>query len=118
MAVWMTSAGRDDGQAAPPLLALISAAALPRLETIFGDNTYPKHDLYAWMAIHRPTWRLEIKTRPEGSTGFTPLRQGWVVERTNACNGRGRRHSKDYERKPASSVAMVQLSHINLMLNR
>ena len=118
IAVWITSAGLDDGQAAPPLLALISAAAFPRLETIFGDNKYHNHDLYAWMAIHRPTWRLEIKTRPEGSTGFTPLRQRWVVERTNAWNGRGRRNSKDYERKPTSSAAMVQLSHINLMLNR
>jgi putative transposase len=118
IAVWITSAGLDDGQAAPQLLALISAAAFPRLETIFGDNKYHNHDLYAWMAIHRPTWRLEIKTRPEGSTGFTPLRQRWVVERTNAWNGRGRRNSKDYERKPTSSAAMVQLSHINLMLNR
>jgi putative transposase len=83
IAVWMTSAGLDDGQAAPQLLALISAAAFPRLETIFGDNKYHNHDLYAWMAIHRPTWRLEIKTRPEGSTGFTPLRQRWVVERAS-----------------------------------
>ena len=114
----VTSAGLDDGQAAPQLLALISAAAFPRLETIFGDNKYHNYDLYAWMAIHRPTWRLEIKTRPEGSSGFTPLRQRWLVERTNAWSGRGRRNSKDYERKPASSAAMVQLSHINLMLNR
>jgi putative transposase len=118
MAVLITGAGLDDGQAAPQLLALISAAAFPRLETIFGDHKYHNHALYTWMALHRPTWRLEIKTRPEGSTGFTPLRQRWVVERTNAWNGRGRRNSKDYERKPASSAAMVQLSSINLMLNR
>ena len=58
------------------------------IETIFGDNKYHNHDLQAWMATHRPTWRLEVKTRPEGSTGFTPLRQRWVVERTNAWNGR------------------------------
>ena len=63
-------------------------------------------------------WRLEVKTRPEGSTGFIPLRKRWVVERTNAWNGRDRRNSKDYERKPASSTAMIQISSVNLMLNR
>ena len=118
IAVWITSAGLDDGRAAPQLLALIAVRAFPRLETIFGDNKYHNHDLHAWMATHRPTWRLEVKTRPEGSTGFTPLRQRWVVERTNAWNGRDRRNSKDYERKPASSAVMIQISSLNLMLNR
>src|SRR5262245_35278602 len=118
IAVLITSAGLDDGSAAPQLLALISVTAFPRLETIFGDNKYHNHALQAWMATHRPMWRLEVKTRPEGSTGFTPLRHRWVVERTNAWNGRERRNSKDYERQPTSSAAMIQLSNSNLMLNR
>ena len=118
IAVLITSAGLDDGSAAPQLLALISATAFPRLETIFGDNTYHNHDRQAWMATPRPPWRLEVKTRPEGSTGFTPLRQRWVVERTNAWNGRDRRNSKDYERKPTSSTVMIPISNIHLMLNR
>ena len=117
IAVLITSAGLDDGSAAPQLLALISATAFLQ-RSIFGDNKYHNHDLQAWMATHRPTWRLEVKTRPEGSTGFTPLRQRWVVERTNAWNGRDRRNSKDYERKPTSSAVMIQMSNINLMLNR
>ena len=118
VAVLITSAGLDDGRAALQVLALMSATAFPRFETIFGDNKYHNHALYAWMATHRPTWRLEITTRPEGSTGFTPVRIRWVVERTNAWNGRGRRNSKDYERKPESSAVMIQISNINLMLNR
>ena len=118
IAVLSTSAGLDDGSVAPQVLALISATAFPRLATIFGDNKYHTHDLHAWMATHRPTWRLEVKTRPEGSTGFTPWRQRWVVERTNAGNGRDRRNSKDYERKPTSSAVMIQISSINLMLTR
>jgi putative transposase len=118
IAVLITSAGLDDGSVAPQVLALISATAFPRLETIFGDNKYHNHDLHAWMATHRPTWRLEVKTRPEGSTGFTPLRQRWVVERTNAWNGRDRRNSKDYERKPTPSAVMIQISSINLILDR
>jgi putative transposase len=118
IAVWLTSAGLEAGSAAPPLLALISATAFPRLETIFGDNKYHHHERHAWLATHRPTWRLEVKTRPEGSPGLTPWRQRWVVERTNAWNGRDRRNSKDDERKPTSSAVMMQLSHIHLMLNR
>jgi putative transposase len=114
----ITGAGLDDGSAAPQLLMLISVPAFPRLETIFGDHKYHNHELQAWMAPHRPPWRLEVKTRPEGRTGFIPLRQRWVVERTNAWNGRNRRNSKDYERQPASSSAMIQISSINLMLNR
>ena len=118
IAVLLTGAGLDDGNAAPQLLALISATAFPRLETICGDNKYHNHDLQAWMAMHRPTWRLEVKIRPESSTGCIPLRQRWVGERTNAWNGRDRRNSKDYERKPASSTAMIQMSSVNLILNR
>ena len=118
VAVLITGAGLDDGSAAPQLLALISVMAFPRLETIFGDSKYHNHEFQAWMATQRPTWRLEVKTRPAGSTGFTPLRQRWVVERTNAWNGRDRRNSKDYERKPTSSAAMIQISNVNLMLNR
>jgi len=118
LAVCLTSAGLDDGRAASQVLALIAATAFPRLAVIFGDNQYHKHDLYAWRATHRPTWRLALKARPEGSTGFIPVRQRWVVERPNAWNGRGRRNSKASERKPASSAVMIPMSHINLRLNR
>jgi len=74
--------------------------------------------LNAWLAKKRPGWRIEVKARPEGSTGFTPVRKRWVVERTNAWNGRARRHSKDYERKPESAAAMIQLSNLHLMLRK
>ena len=117
-AVLSTGAGMDDGHAAPQVLALLSTTALPHLEPIFGANTSHTHDRQAWMATHRPTWRLAVTTHPEGSTGCTPLRKRWVVERTNAWNGRERRNSKDYERRPASSTVMIHMSHINLMLHR
>lgn len=59
-----------------------------------------------------------MQARPEGSKGFAVVRKRWVVERTNAWNGRCRRHSKDYERRTESSVAMIQVSNIRLMLRR
>jgi len=118
IAVLITSAGLDDGVAAPKLLEQISPQDFPRLETIFADNKYHNHALKAWMEKHRPNWRIEVKTRPEGVKGFTPLEKRWVVERTNAWNGRYRRNSKDYERKPESSAAMIYISNIHLMLCR
>jgi putative transposase len=118
IAILLTSAGLDDGVAAPQLLGNINPHDFPRLGTIFADQKYHKHDRDAWMAKHRAGWRLERKARPKGTKGFTPLEKRWVIERTNAWNGRYRRHSKDDERSIESSTAMIQISHIHLMLNR
>jgi len=118
VAVLVTGAGVDDGVAAPQLLGSITSQDFPRLITIFGDSKYHNHALEAWLAEYRPTWHVEVKMRPEGTVGFTPLKKRWVVERTNAWNGRCRRHSKDYERRPESSAAMIQISNVHLMLRR
>jgi putative transposase len=118
LAVLMTSAGLDDGVAAPTLLTHVTPYDFPRLVTIFADQKYHNHTLNAWMAEHRTGWRIEVKTRPAGTQGFTPLAKRWVVERTNAWHGRYRRHSKDYERRIESSTAMIHISNIHLMLNR
>ena len=118
LAVLITSAGRDDGVAAPLLLDRVTPAALPRLCTIFADQKYHNPTLEAWRAEHRPTWQIAVQERPAGTKGFLPLAKRWVIERTNAWHGRYRRNSKDYERKVESSAAMIQLSNIHLMLNR
>ena len=118
LVVLITSAQVDDGAAAPALLAQISAHDSPRLETIFGDTKYHNHALDSWLTEPRPGWRMEVTSRPPGSTGFTPVRKRWVVERTHAWTGRSRRNSKDYERTPASAAAMIQISHLHLMLRK
>jgi putative transposase len=118
LVVLITSAALDDGTAAIKLLTQIRADEFPRLIVIFGDSKYHNHDLEAWLKEHRPGWRIEVKKRPVGSTGFIPLPKRWVVERTNAWHGRARRNSKDYERKPESSAAQIHLSNIQLMLHR
>jgi putative transposase len=118
LAVVSTSAQVDDGATAVDLLTQVHPPVFPRLETIFGDTKYHNHALDAWLAKNRPGWRIEVKARPEGSKGFTPVRKRWVVERTNAWNGRARRNSKDYERKPESAAAMIQLSNIHLLLRK
>ena len=118
LAVLITSAGLDDGIAAPLLLGSITPHDFPRLVTIFADQKYHNHALDAWMAEHRVGWRIEVKARPAGTKGFTPLEKRWVIERTNAWHGRYRRNSKDYERSVESSTALIQISNIHLMLNR
>jgi putative transposase len=118
VAVLVTAASVDDGVAAPQLLAKVSPCEFPRLQTIFGDRKYHNHQLDAWMKEHRSGWHIEVKLPPEGSREFIPLKKRWVSERTNAWNGRCRRHSKDYERTVASSAAMIQVSQIHLMLRR
>ena len=65
IAVLITSAALDDGAAAPLLLAQVSTEELPRLETIFGDSKYHNHALTEWLAHERPTWRIEVKMRPQ-----------------------------------------------------
>ena len=79
VAVLITAAGVDDGVAAPQLLNQITPEAFPRLEVIFGDNKYRNHALDAWLKEERPNWRIEVKSRPEGTVGFTPLEKRWVV---------------------------------------
>jgi putative transposase len=118
IAVVITSAAMDDGVAALTLLGQVKPYDFPRLVTIFADTKYHNHALEAWMAEHRADWRIEVKTRPEGTKGFTPLAKRWVIERTNAWHGRYRRDSKDYERSVESSTAMIQISNVNLMINR
>jgi putative transposase len=118
LVVLITSAGLDDGVAAPLLLGHVTPQDFPRLGTIFADQKYHNYALDAWMAEHRAGWHIEVKMRPAGTQGFTPLAKRWVIERTNAWHGRYRRNSKDYERSIESSTAMIQISHIHLMLNR
>jgi putative transposase len=72
LAVLITSAGLDDGIAAPLLLGYLTPHDFPRLVTIFADQKYHNHALDAWMAEHRVGWRIEVKARPAGTKGFTP----------------------------------------------
>ena len=104
LAILITSAGLDDGVAAPLLLGRVTPQDFPRLVTILADQKYHNHALDAWMATHRTGWHIEVKARPAGMKGCTPLEKRWVSERTNAWHGRYRRNSKDDERRGESST--------------
>jgi putative transposase len=95
LAVLIPSAYVDDGAGAVDLLTQINPQDFPRLETSFGAPKSHKQVLATWLAENRLGWRIEVKSPPPGSQGFTPVRKRWGVERTNAWNGHARRNSKD-----------------------
>jgi putative transposase len=118
IAVVVTAANVDDGRAAPEVFAQAPGRDFPRLKVVFADNKYHNYALYAWLRLHRRPYRLVVVSRPEGVTGFKPLKIRWVVERTFAWLGRYRCLSKDYEHTPESSETVVKLAAIHHMLRR
>lgn len=88
-----------------------------RLKVIFADSAYGRNDLPEWV---RTTfgWILQTVLRPVGVKDFVVLPKRWIVERTFGWLGKYRRHSKDYERNPASSEAMIYIAMIDLMSRR
>jgi transposase len=108
------------------------AERFPRLRHLWADHGYtgPIRD---WIT-QQLGWTLEVVERSprrgfvvisEGQfqrvalpAVFEPLPRRWVVERALACIGRHRRMSKDYERLPSTSEALVYLTSIRLLLAR
>jgi putative transposase len=64
----------------------------------------------------RQLWRYGLEEKPAHTFRVLPRR--WVVERTFAWLGQSRRLSKDYERLPAVSEAMIYGAMSRLMLRR
>jgi len=120
LAVVVTAASVDDAAAAPRVLGQLNAASYPRLGVVWADAKYHNHALNAWKARREKSlpWRLEVVNRPKDVKGFVLLPKRWVVERTNAWNGRARRLSKDYERRTDSSECMIRIRAIDVLRRR
>ncbi len=63
-------------------------------------------------------WVVQVVLRPEQTQAFVVLKKRWIVERTFGWLNWYRRLSKDYERLPENSEAMIYISMIRLMLRR
>lgn len=116
LVVAVTSAAVDDAAAASEVLGQLNREAYPRLQKLWADQKYHNHRLNDWLK-DKP-YEVEVVRRPVGAKGFVLLHKRWVVERTNAWNGRSRRLSKDYERRTDSSESMIRVNAIRLLLNR
>ncbi len=93
------------------------ATSFRRLKVIFGDSAYGRSGLPDWLKSEFNKI-LQTVLRPVGIKGFVVLPKRWIVERTFGWLGRWRRHSKDYERNPETSEAMMYISMIYLMSRR
>ena len=88
----------------------------PRLKLIWVDQGYKD-----WVIDDARTYyavTLEQVLKPKDQVGFAVQPRRWVVERTFAWLGRGRRLSKDYETLAENSESVVYIGSIRLMLKR
>jgi putative transposase len=116
LVVLVTVASADDGTTAPQVLERLTAEHHTRLEKVWADGKYNNHHLNNWLVRTNARYVVEVIGRPAGSVGYVKLPRRWVVERTFAWLGRYRRNSRDYERFPESSEAMIKVSSIHRML--
>jgi putative transposase len=116
IAVVVTPANVQDYHGAKPAL-LRAKDRSPGLEVVWVDGIYEKEWLIAW-ARGECGWELQVVKRTDKEKGFKVVPKRWVVERTFGWLGRYRRLSKDYERLPETSEAMIQMAMIHIMLRR
>jgi len=122
LAVVVTAASVTDAQAARRVFARAGAENLPRLTKVLGDHVYGNEGLPEWTATNTKfrleVTKKEVKTDDKEKKKFKVIKWSWVVERTFAWLGRYRRNSRDYEKLPATSEAMLKISGIQLMMRR
>ena len=112
LAVVVTAANCDDGETAPRVLGGLGADRFPRLAVVWADSKYRNKNLDAWLA-KQDRLRVEVVSRPDGAKGFEP-----VVEQAFGCLVRSRRMTRDFERTPEASAAMVQVACAHRMARR
>lgn len=116
IAVVVTAANVQDYHGAKSVLGSVKGRC-PRLQVIWADGIYEKQFLIDWVRTECG-WQLQIIKRNDPEKGFKLLPKRWVVERTFGWLGRYRGLSKDYERLPETSEAMIQLAMIHIMVRR
>jgi putative transposase len=116
IAVVVTPANVQDYHGAKPVLEAVKGRC-PRLQVIWADGIYEKSFLINWVRTECG-WELVIKKRTDQEKGFKVVSKRWVVERTFGWLGRYRGLSKDYERLPETSEAMIRLAMIHVMVRR
>jgi putative transposase len=103
----------QDREGAKRLLEKVKDRFL-RLSHLWADGSYTG-PLVEWVK-QRFGWTLEIVKKPKDQKEFVLLPRRWVVERTFAWFGKYRQLSKDYERLPESSEAMIYCAMIHRMV--
>jgi putative transposase len=71
--VLATAASVDDAAGVPPLFKQVAPEQVPRLSKVWADSKFHNYALKDWTKQERPTWDLEIVSRPQGARGFVLL---------------------------------------------
>lgn len=114
LAVNVHAANVHDSQGAYPLLKSLFKA-VPTLRRLWADQGYQGEELATWV---KDTFGCEVEVVKRTTKGFQVLPHRWVVERTFAWLSRSRRLVRVYERRVASSVAMIWVSSIRTLLKK
>ena len=115
MMVVVHSAGIKDNEGCLLVLDKIKGV-FSRLKVIWADGGY--RGLLIEIAKYYFGRKIDVILRSDEGKGFKVVRKRWIVERTFGWLFNYRRHSKDYERLPRTSEAMVYIAMIHLMLRR
>lgn len=113
LVVLVHAANIADATAARMMLVDLSLTQ-PTVQHLWADQGYQGKKLQAVATGCELTLEIVKRNSPE----FEILPRRWVVERTFAWLGKQRRLSKDYERLPEVSEAVVHVAMIPLLLNR
>lgn len=123
------SAGIFDRDGIKPLMER-SGERCPRLSHLWLDAGYNgkgkgrdwvERVLGLSVEVVRPPSRwvwVKADQEPPPRPAFTVLPRRWVIERTFSWLGQNRRMSKDYERLPESSEAMIYVAMTRLIARR
>jgi putative transposase len=118
IAVVVTAANTDDRLGLMALLTRYFVGGVKRLRKLWVDGGYQAEWLALWVRDLKHTQKIDLEVTGKEGTGFPVIPWRWAVERTFAWLLNDRRHSRDYERLPRNSEALIQLSMIRLLLNR
>ena len=114
LAVGVHAANIHDSQGAYPLLKTLFKT-VPTIRRIWADQGYQGEALATWV---KDTFACALAIVQRTTKGFQVLPRRWVVERTLAWLSRYRRLVRVYEKRVASSVAMIWVSSIRILLKK
>ena len=115
LGVSVTAASVQDRDEAERMFEALEDA-MPRLEKIWADGGYTGKLVDYLLEVFG--WDLEVITPTKAEPGFHVRPWCWIVERTFGWLNKHRRLSKDYERDPASSEALIRVAMIRNMACR
>lgn len=118
IAVVVTAANGDDRQGFKRLVEGYFADGLKRLRKIWVDGGYQAGWLHEGVRGVKQTHKIVMEITDHEGKGLQGVPWRWAVERTFSWLLNDRRHSRDYERLPANSEALIQVRRIHLLLKR